>query len=1006
MTFSKRSKKGTKKKEEKELESGERLADKYYCIADELIENHSDLFPKVRQCGSSDAMDIYEKYDEDTDEVYYDAHCWSCSQVFSKKMVALSSHAEELGVSEDGSVAEKKTFQKRPKAEPLTKEEAKTFMKQIGFKGHDYRGISDEVCKFYGHLTKVNNQGEVVARFYPETDDTGNIVGFKCRNHPKDFRYGKLGLTGATNQLSGQVRWRKGVGKYCLVVGGEEDKAAALQMFLEYNRSRGMDDYDPFPVVSPTTGEGSAYKQLAAQYDWLDTFDSIYLALDSDKAGREALERCIEVLPAEKVYIVTWSGKDPNEMLQKGKQKQFIRDFYNAKPYVPDNVKTSKDADDEMEIEISRPKIPLPPFMRKLQDLMAGGIPLGYLINLGAQTGGGKCLGKGTPILMHDMTTKGVEDVKVGDLLMGDDGSPRKVKSVCTGRENLYKVKQNRGMDYIVNESHILSLRASYSKKTFNKGVVYDVPLTDYISFADTDKHVLKGYVGSFRELGKGKKVRDPYAVGLWLADGTSAKSQVTISKEEEDLIDWIYSWSSSKGYSLNISPSNDRKGCITYDISGGFYSQLKSLKLINNKHIPKLYLTSCYEDRVELLSGILDGDGHLHNNGYDITLKNDQLAKDVLRLAISLGFRTSSRVCNKGCQGGFVGEYLRINIAGDVTKLRLKNRHKQGVSRKDNRTGTNTGLVIEPLGKGDYYGFEIDGNRRFCLQDGTVTHNTTIANEMIYYWVFNCPYRVGILTLELNAGQYQTTMLSRHIGHKIHLIEDPEEALSFVTQPWVKEKRVELREQEDGQPRYVLLDGRDGTLEDVRIQIDKLIKKYECKFIIIDPINDLFEGVAIEEQTAFVKYLKSVLTAGISILNVCHITKGETRTDRNGNILMRRLTEDDFAGVSNIAKSGGCNILASRNKLSDNPVVKNTTIIDVPKCRWTGRSGRGGEWYYEMETHTIHDYETFFGEPYTEESASSVSSPVKNLNKPKKPSLPKTESEEDENPFDKGDED
>lgn len=660
------------KKVEEEKYAGDRISQHFPCIADELLEEYGHL----KACGSSDALSVYQHIDEDG-EVYYDAYCWSCNQVYDHEMIAKSSIAGDLGLEYNGKVSGNVKLTKASKAEPLTKEQAQTLMKQIGYKAKGYRGIKDEFVKYYGCLTKLDQNGEVEARYYPETTD-GKVAGYTIRKHPKNFRQPRLGKTGMSSDLYGQVRWRKGSGKYVLVVGGQEDCHAALEMFVEYNRARGQDDYDPFPIVSPTTGEGSAYKQLAAQYDWLDSYDNIYLALDSDKAGREAVERCIEVLPAEKVHIVTWSGKDPNDMLQKGKQKQFIRDFYNAKPYIPDSVKTSKDADDEMEIEISRPKIPLPPFMSKLQDLMAGGIPLGYLVNLGAQTGGGK----------------------------------------------------------------------------------------------------------------------------------------------------------------------------------------------------------------------------------------------------------------------------------------------------------------------------------------------TTIANEMIYYWVFNSPYPVGILTLELNAGQYQTTMLSRHIGHKIHLIEDPQEALEFVQQDWVREKRRELREHDDGRPRYVLLDGRDGTLEDVRLQIEKLIKKYGCKFIIIDPINDLFEGVSLEDQTAFIKYLKSVLTSGISILNVCHITKGETKTDKNGKLIMRLLTEDDFAGVSNIAKSGGCNILASRNKQSDNEVAKNTTLIDVPKCRWTGRSGRAGEWYYEIDTHTIHDYEDYFGKPFSlEDLGVAVNPSKKKFTKPnykkveeveedKPPFDPDTPEEDDDNPF------
>ena len=95
-------------------------------------------------------------------------------------------------------------------------------------------------------------------------------------------------------------------------------------------------------------------------------------------------------MPEDKVKIVTLSMKDANEMLVAGKHKQFISNYFDAKPLIQDGVKTSKQADDEIEEELGRPKVPLPPFMHSLQKAMAGGIPLGYMVNLGAVTGGGK----------------------------------------------------------------------------------------------------------------------------------------------------------------------------------------------------------------------------------------------------------------------------------------------------------------------------------------------------------------------------------------------------------------------------------------------------------------------------------------------------------------------------------------------------------------------------------------------------------------------------------------
>ena len=57
----------------------------------------------------------------------------------------------------------------------------------------------------------------------------------------------------------------------------------------------------------------------------------------------------------------------------------------------------------------------------------------------------GKCHGKGTEVLMYDCTVKKVEDVKVGDLLMGDDGTSRTVTSLASGTDELYKVTLKNG---------------------------------------------------------------------------------------------------------------------------------------------------------------------------------------------------------------------------------------------------------------------------------------------------------------------------------------------------------------------------------------------------------------------------------------------------------------------------------------------------------------------------------------------------------------------------------
>lgn len=89
--------------------------------------------------------------------------------------------------------------------------------------------------------------------------------------------------------------------------------------------------------------------------------------------------------------------------------------------------------------------------------------------------GRGKCLGKNTPVLMYDGTIKMVQDIVVGDVLMGDDSTPRNVLTLARGRETMYKIKDlsspNLEISYIVNASHILSLREPGSKTTVDMSI-------------------------------------------------------------------------------------------------------------------------------------------------------------------------------------------------------------------------------------------------------------------------------------------------------------------------------------------------------------------------------------------------------------------------------------------------------------------------------------------------------------------------------------------------------
>ena len=78
-----------------------------------------------------------------------------------------------------------------------------------------------------------------------------------------------------------------------------------------------------------------------------------------------------------------------------------------------------------------------------------------------------KCLRKNTQILMYNGTTKAVEEIKVGDKVIGDDGTARTVTSLVSGEDEMYEIVQNNAENYTVNKKHILSLQIADHKRIY-----------------------------------------------------------------------------------------------------------------------------------------------------------------------------------------------------------------------------------------------------------------------------------------------------------------------------------------------------------------------------------------------------------------------------------------------------------------------------------------------------------------------------------------------------------
>lgn len=479
---------------------------------------------------------------------------------------------------------------------------------------------------------------------------------------------------------------------------------------------------------------------------------------------------------------------------------------------------------EDIDTSVERLKNPFLSFDRYL-----GGAPAyGKITTYSAFASCGKCLGKGTKVMMYNGTFKNVEDVNVGEQLMGVDSTPRNVLSLARGQEQMYWIKQHNAIDYRVNESHILSLKKitqpQYSSYTENKKRIVDyskllhnrkeevvnISVRDLIA-KESKNSIYKMYKGyraeklDFSHIDKKDFLKiPPYLLGLWLGDGTSNKPEFT--NVDTEVINYLYKYAEDNNQKVTVYTDGDKTPRYNIVTDRGqdnpFLQYLQHYNLISNKYIPSDYLFSTIENRLELLAGLLDSDGNINNNTrFEITQKSDILAENIITLARSCGLHvnvTKKRGSIKRLN--FEGVYNRIQISGDILRIPVKIERKKPKERSCKRNTTYSAIKIEKDIIDDYYGFEIDGDRLFLLEDLTVTHNTSLALALAGS---NKDKVIGFCDNEFNWSDSSYLWIDKYFGiekERIHIL-----------QPTYLEEGAEMVEDLCSVADIVIFDGFDS---------------------------------------------------------------------------------------------------------------------------------------------------------------------------------------------------
>ena len=282
----------------------------------------------------------------------------------------------------------------------------------------------------------------------------------------------------------------------------------------------------------------------------------------------------------------------------------------------------------------------------------------------------GKCFGKDTPIRMFDGKVKMSQNIFVGDLLMGDDSTSRKVLSTTMGFDDLYRIDQINGNSYTVNSDHILSLKST------NGIILTDISVKDYLKQSQEFRYTNKGYKNSVNY--KGQSIsKSPYHMGrICCRNGNKLPNNYKYN---------------SRSIRLNVLAGIIDE-CGFYDKSlGGYIVKLPSIEFVGD--ICDLSRSLGFHISTEANNIVLIG-GNIPclvkgKNSYGATI--DNLSEKTHRS-------------------------WRIN--GKIQKTLI--------TKPIHKPNQLTDILLTQIGSGYYYGFVIDKNHRFLLSDYTVVHNTS----------------------------------------------------------------------------------------------------------------------------------------------------------------------------------------------------------------------------------------------------------------------------------------
>jgi len=207
-------------------------------------------------------------------------------------------------------------------------------------------------------------------------------------------------------------------------------------------------------------------------------------------------------------------------------------------------------------------------------------------------------------------------------------------------------------------------------------------------------------------------------------------------------------------------------------------------------------------------------------------------------------------------------------------------------------------------------------------------------VNEITYHLWKNTDLNIGCAFLEASKGEAVKNLLTIHnnLNFSFENLEDHD--LSKYKSDIITDGRI-----------YLLDHFGAVDADELFIKLRSMVKGNGCNILVIDPLQAGVSSNTNEVIDDFMdRLLKLAKETNVAIIVVSHMRKPSASQPHN-------VSEYDLKGSGSINQIAFNTILLSRDKMAEDEYAKNSTFVQLVKCRRTGMTGPAGWLYYNQGT-------------------------------------------------------